>query len=268
MWIFAFVVLMTFNGAVTKECGGHVRTPSSHNKWITRTQVGTSADNTCEAIDAKTLFLELLKYQSKPRDDTCEKAVEVICFLQNGLKKVKKDINCLKQYIKKCGLQQVLANIYKGKVTLEEKKLMKSPYVFYFLNEKIYEDLIQGLRCFKSYLLHFLDMSVIYADVYVKIYESLFYLPAKHIGTDSTVQLRECLQTASNIVSLMGRHALKPQVNTETGKIWESRLNYPIPIDLPRPIFAANFRIVSGHDYLQEHRRIGVKAIPGCSLFH
>ncbi|GIY33409.1 hypothetical protein CEXT_524181 [Caerostris extrusa] len=192
MWIIAFVVLGTFNGALTKECGGHVRTPSSHNKWILKTQVGTSADNTCEAIDAKTLFLELLKYQSKPIDDTCEKAVEIVCFLQNGLKKVKKDINCLKQYIKKCGLQQVLANIYKGKVTLEEKKLIKSPYVFYFLHEKIYEDLIQGLRCFKSFLLHFLDRSVIYAEVYIKIYESLCYLPALD-GTDSTVQLRECL---------------------------------------------------------------------------
>ncbi|GBL90839.1 hypothetical protein AVEN_215569-1 [Araneus ventricosus] len=41
----------------------------------------------------------------------------------------------------------------------------------------------------------------------------------------------------------------------------------PVPMDLPRLISTANFRILNGHDYLQGHlHRIEVKENPDCPL--
>ena len=44
-------------------------------------------------------------------------------------------------------------------------------------------------------------------------------------------------------------------------------LRNPVPMDFPRQSFAANFRILTRHDYLQGHlHRIGVKDTHDCPL--
>lgn len=50
-------------------------------------------------------------------------------------------------------------------------------------------------------------------------------------------------------------------------KTWSSLLGSPLPMNLPRSVFTANFRILTGHDFLQNHLcRIGVADSPVCVL--
>jgi len=49
----------------------------------------------------------------------------------------------------------------------------------------------------------------------------------------------------------------KQQLNN---KAWETILKNRIPSTPPRSVFAANFRLITGHDYIQQHlNRIGIK---------
>ncbi|GBL84831.1 hypothetical protein AVEN_93859-1 [Araneus ventricosus] len=72
-------------------------------------------------------------------------------------------------------------------------------------------------------------------------------------------------QAYSTIVRSARKFIRKAQEIHAKGKIWESLLHDPVPMDLPRLIFRTNFRILNGHDYLQGHiHRIGVKENPNC----
>ncbi len=52
-----------------------------------------------------------------------------------------------------------------------------------------------------------------------------------------------------------------------SGKRWHALLKSPIPLNLPRCVFTANFRLATGHDYLREHlHRIGVANVSDCNL--
>ncbi|GBO05991.1 hypothetical protein AVEN_172117-1 [Araneus ventricosus] len=74
-------------------------------------------------------------------------------------------------------------------------------------------------------------------------------------------------QAYSTIVRSARKFIRKAQEIDAKGKIWESLLHDPVPMELPRLIFTANFRILNGHDYLQGHlHRIGVKENPNCPL--
>ncbi|GBN00620.1 hypothetical protein AVEN_185921-1 [Araneus ventricosus] len=76
--------------------------------------------------------------------------------------------------------------------------------------------------------------------------------------------MRPCLST---IVRSARKFIRKAQEIDAKGKIWENLLQKPVPMDLPRLIFTANFRILNGHDYLQGHlHRIGVKQNTDCTL--
>ncbi|GBM66456.1 hypothetical protein AVEN_146285-1 [Araneus ventricosus] len=60
-----------------------------------------------------------------------------------------------------------------------------------------------------------------------------------------------CDQAYSTMVRSARKFIRKAQEIDAKGKIWESLLHDPVPMDVPRLFFTANFRILNGHDYLQ-----------------
>jgi hypothetical protein len=50
-------------------------------------------------------------------------------------------------------------------------------------------------------------------------------------------------------------------------EVWETKLENKIPFALHNSIFAASFRVINGHDYLQQQlNRIGTKGFLMCPL--
>ena len=76
-----------------------------------------------------------------------------------------------------------------------------------------------------------------------------------------------CSQAVSKIICSARSHVRQTHEINARGKLWESLLKNRIPMNLHRGTFAANFRISTGHDYLNGHlHRIGVKESPACPL--
>ncbi|GFW33648.1 uncharacterized protein TNCV_2211801 [Trichonephila clavipes] len=64
----------------------------------------------------------------------------------------------------------------------------------------------------------------------------------------------------------MGKYVRQIQEDNAKGKIWETLLHSPVPMNIPKQIFAI-FRTLTGHDFLQEHlHRNSVKNTPDCPL--
>jgi hypothetical protein len=60
-------------------------------------------------------------------------------------------------------------------------------------------------------------------------------------------------------------HRFHPQQAKD--KAGKTMLENKIPSTLPRSVFAANFGLITGHDYLQQHlNRIGIKVSLKCPL--
>ncbi|GFW93805.1 hypothetical protein TNCV_4220861 [Trichonephila clavipes] len=57
------------------------------------------------------------------------------------------------------------------------------------------------------------------------------------------------------------------QEDDSRGKFWEYLVHSVVPMGIPRYVFSAVFRVLTGYDFLQQHlHRIGVKDTPYCPL--
>ncbi|GFX55998.1 hypothetical protein TNCV_1953181 [Trichonephila clavipes] len=60
-----------------------------------------------------------------------------------------------------------------------------------------------------------------------------------------------CKQPFSNIFRSVGKYIFRIQEKEARGKIWETLLHSPVPMGLPRQVFSAVFRTLTGRLFLQ-----------------
>jgi hypothetical protein len=74
-------------------------------------------------------------------------------------------------------------------------------------------------------------------------------------------------QAAAEITRNCALVVLDAHKQQAKGKTWETILENEVPSTLPISVFAANFRLITGHDYLQRHLNwTAIKNSPMCPM--